>query len=1084
MLQVIRSLAFLPFVFAVVAAADNRAQNVDWLLDDALKEEYVPLAQTAVVLPQDYQKAVDYYKKGNYQIAIRALENLMDLHLPDGRLDFIYFALGECYRMLHLRNMASESYRAVVTNFPASNKAAPSSFRLLQYAASDKDTLLTDTIYTLFQQKYRGSPLYFPVLYLTSLLRFNQERYNESMQILSQITPQSSQFPQAQFLMALCHLQKKEWEKALLILDYVRKSTAMAAVADEAGVLIADIYFNKGTFETAIRYYRDIPRSAKRYDYTLVKIARSYLEMGQSGKARDLALSFIRKHKASEYFFEMVSILEQAYSKLKDAANAERMNGLIFRQVKNARVSFDIYEELSRVSDMVRVWQIIEFRAIQQKDDKLLASAQDEVRRLNALGVKYRDLLFEIGAIDSKKSNENIPGLAERRYLDLLKDLSDRLADTVILLGKKTDSCKAVWAGYAGKKPDSLAVNAMHRWTAHRDSLSARRDALDREQKLVLRECLGEIQGRKQADENLQAKFVDWAFLKYQDKKVELASKNKELAAEVQKKKEKKDTLSQKSSEVVKLFSSIDIDKLGRSLLEDRAMLISHITSMQYVYPDSRYLPQLLFRLAELYYDQSADDFDVALRAYEKKMADGKDTTKLYFPEYDLKRVIDTYDKIINGYPKDPLADAACFYKALSLQKLGRYDEANGVLLELTEKYPESGYYVEANMNIARYYFEHPKIDSGRGYKLAEETYHKVLYYRDHPQFVQALYSLGWCYYMQDKFDEAIAVFKYLVEEVALDFDVTKIDDKKQVTNPLLRDEAIDYIAISFDEENRIDDAVKFLQLIGNVDYAAMVLKRIAELRVEDMDYPAAVRIYHRLIAEYPQSIVSPDAATNLIKVFEIMNLPDSAMKQRQEFFASYSRGGLWQEVVWKRDSLLIPRVDSMAISIGFYLSDASYRNADARKETAGYAAAAGYYGALVQKYPSDKRAADALWNLAVILETKIDKSEDAYAQYYKFSKLKEADPQRREQAALNAVAIAQKLLPPDTLAEEGKLDGPALKVVEAVNNYRQLFPSGKSTVNVLMAVASIYFNRKMFANAAEYYQQFVNRQAVNEDYS
>jgi len=392
------------------------------------------------------------------------------------------------------------------------------------------------------------------------------------------------------------------------------------------------------------------------------------------------------------------------------------------------------------------------------------------------------------------------------------------------------------------------------------------------------------------------------------------------------------------------------------------------------------------------------------------------------------------------------LADGAYFYKALALQKLGRYDDANQVLLELTAKYPESGYYVEANMSIARYYFEHPKINGGKGYELAEETYHKVLYYRDHPQFVSALYNLGWCYYMQDKYDEAIAVFKYLVEEVALDFDVTKIDANKQVSNPLLRDEAIDYIAISFDEENRIDDAVKFLQLIGNVDYAAMVLKRIAELRVEDMDYPAAVRVYKRLIAEYPQSIVSPDAATSLIKVYEIMNLPDSALKQRQEFFATYSRGGMWQNVVWKRDSLLIPRVDSMAISIGFYLSDASYRSADARKETAGYAAAAGYYGALVQKYPSDKRAADALWNLALILDSKVGKSEEAFAQYLKFSRLTDADSARREQAALNAVALAQKLLPPDTLVEEGKLDGPALKVVEAVNNYKQLFKSGKST--------------------------------------
>ena len=386
-------------------------------------------------------------------------------------------------------------------------------------------------------------------------------------------------------------------------------------------------------------------------------------------------------------------------------------------------------------------------------------------------------------------------------------------------------------------------------------------------------------------------------------------------------------------------------------------------------------------------------------------------------------------------------------------------------------------------MNIARYYFEHPKIQGGNGYKLAEETYHKVLYYRDHPQFVSALYSLGWCYYMQDKYDEAIAVFKYLVEEVALDFDVTKVDEKKQVTNPLLRDEAIDYIAISFDEESRMDDAVKFLQLIGNVDYAAMVLKRIAELRTEDLDYPAAVRAYKRLLAEYPQSIAAPDAQVNLIKVYELMNKPDSAQKERETFFTQYAKGGQWQELVWKRDSLLIPRVDSIAVSMGLYLSDASYRGADAKKDPAGYASAAKYYREVVEKYPHDKRATDALWNLAVILDTKLDKGTQAYDEYLKFSAITTADAGRREQAALNAVAIAQKLLPTDTTAEEGKLEAPALKVIEAVNNYKTLFPSGKSLATVLLSAASVYFNRKMYANAAEYYDLIVKKGTVNEDY-
>jgi tetratricopeptide (TPR) repeat protein len=1076
MLQMMRCIFFC----ALLAASVARAADVDWLFDNALGEDYVTVRQNSMVLPQDYKRAMDLYKVGNYQIAVRVLENLRDLNLPDGRLDFVYFALGECYRQLKLRDLAVESYRHVTGKFPASDKVAPSYFRLLQYAYIERDTLLGDTICTYFQQRYRMSPLFYPVLYITAKLRYGQERFDEAVHILSQISPKSSEYLQAQFLTALCYVQKKDWEKSLLILDFVRKSASSPDIANEAEILMADIYFNKGQYQTALQYYNGVPRTAKRYFYSLVKTSRVYLEMGRYDKARDIAKAFIQKNKTNDYFFEMVSILEQAYTKLKDKSNAERMQGLIYRQLKTARLSFEIYDELSRTADMIRVWQVIQFRAIQEKNDQLLASSRLNMDKLNALGQKYKDLLFDIGVITSKTGGEAIPGLAERRYLDILKDKSNKLHDTVAQATKMVDSIKI---RIDAKPADSAAMaHVLREASTTLDSAKVRFGAVAREEQLVLRECLGDIQGRRQADENLQAKFVDWAFLRYQDKKVELANMNKDLMDREQKK-AKKDTLSQKSSEVVKLFTSIDIDKLQRSLIEDRTMLISHISSMQYVYPQSKYIPQLLFRLSELYYDQASDDFDVKLREYEKKMAEGKDTTHLVFPESDLKKVIDTYDYIVRLFPRDPLAPAALFYKALSMQKIGEYDKANDALLELTNNYPESEYYVEANMNIARYYFEHPKIQGGMGYKLAEDAYHKVLYFRDHPQFVSALYSLGWCYYMQDQYDEAIAVFKYLVEEVALDFDVTKIDDKKQVTNPLLRDEAIDYIAISFDEESRMDDAVKFLQLIGNVDYAAMVLKRIAELRTEDMDYPAAVKAYKRLIAEYPQSIAAPDAEVNLIKVYELMNKPDSATRERETFFAQYSKGGQWQDLVWKRDSLLIPRVDSIAISMGLYLSDASYRSAEAKKDPAGYAAAAKYYGALVEKYPHDKRATDARWNLAVILDTKLDKSSQSYDDYLAFSRMKDADEKRREQAALNAIAIAQKLLPSDTAAEEGKLEAPALKVIEAVNNYKALFPAGKSLPTVLLSAGSVYFNRKMYANAAEYYDLIVKKGTVNEDY-
>ena len=105
MLQVTRRILCAVCIMAGFA----QAADVGWLFDDALKEDYIKLSQTSVVMPQDYRKAIDLYNQGNYQIAIRVLENLRDLNLPDGRLDFIHFALGECYRQCKLRDLAVES---------------------------------------------------------------------------------------------------------------------------------------------------------------------------------------------------------------------------------------------------------------------------------------------------------------------------------------------------------------------------------------------------------------------------------------------------------------------------------------------------------------------------------------------------------------------------------------------------------------------------------------------------------------------------------------------------------------------------------------------------------------------------------------------------------------------------------------------------------------------------------------------------------------------------------------------------------------------------------------------------------------
>lgn len=1076
MLQIKTNFYFLIFLLGIWTYSN--AESVKWLLEDAFEKEYVPLREMVYTMPSEVKDALSAYEKEEFYRSILILEKVRKLRLPDDRQDFITFLLAESYRGLNVADQASNDYRYVINNFPKSDLVAPSFFRLLEFAATNENVETVDSIQQVFQSRFRHHPLNNSVLYTCGKLYYKVRRFGEATQLLSQINKNSIRYQQAQFLAALCYVQMKDWQKALTLLELVRNNTRDLQVSSEADIVMGDIYYGQKDIPKAIKAYKDVDKGAKRYRYALVKLARGYFDIGKYDIAAQLSRDFIKQDTQSEYFFEMASILEQCYAKMGKENESQKINTLIHQQISRARVAFEIYEELDKVTDLKKGWQVLEYEGLLKGKRNLKDAAGAALKRVRNLETSYNNILNKIGARDSKGKNE-VPHLAERRYLSLLKKEIALLDDSLTIL--KSNLEKA--ASKARDARDTNIIKSVDSLADLMDQKRSERSKWEHEYAVVIRDCLGgEYEGR-QAEEEMQAKFVDWAFMKYQEKKKDLIKINIDLANKKKQELKKDSTTNKNKQDIIQAFSENDKNKLIKVISEDRSKIIDHISTMLEVYPKNKYNPPLLFRLAELQFDYAEEEFQSRLRVYEQKIKENKDTAGLTFPEYKLTKTIETYDKIIEQFTKSEFADDAIYYKALALQKEGSESEANVALLELIEKYPESEYFVEANMNIGRYYFEHPKAEEGQGYKLAEEAYRKVLFYRDHPQFVQALYHMGWCYYMQDRFDDAIAVFKYLIEEANLDFDPSKADEK-EVANPLLRGEAIDYIAISFDEEKKIEDAVKFLKMIGNDDYAAMVLNRIGELREEDLDISAASSIYKRVLQEYPKASSAPDVAANLIKLYDTKDKGDSSLIIREQFFETYSKKGEWQEEAGKKDSMSLGRVDSMAISIGLYVADASYKQAENSKRTDDYSRAAKNYRKLVDKYPKDIKAAEARWNLAVILDTKLNDKAQSYSEYLKFSHFEQLDINRREQAALNAVAIAQSLLPPDTAIQSGVIDFAANKAIEAVDNYTVYFPKGKSYAAVLLNKGAIYFNRQLYTKAIDVYNEIIKLGQTQKEYN
>jgi TolA-binding protein len=1028
--------------------------SLNWILEDAVDDAVMPLSIDRMVVPADLREAALCYQQSDFRGAAAIISRYLALRIPDGNTDFFSFMLAECYRALRMPSQAVPLYQFVANRYRQSDKTPLAIFRLIEYAADDRDLPEAERLFNDFQKRFFDHAIRNSVLYTMGKLCFQINRYEDAIALLDTIPAGTSRHFQAQFTSALCKIQVKKYDNALTQLGYIRLHCPEFSIINEAAILIGDIYGLQRHYGAALNYYRMVSPRAARFHYGVVKTVCALADSGRQRDALALAWKFTRRYKFSPYLFDMAAIMDKIYRRQGDLRMAGRVGRIVGAQLQASHMRFEINDELRRVIEIRRRCFLQQATRPDNQIAALIAHCDKLIATLQAL----------IPVSDNETRNQavaaNMNNLDEQRYLDLLRGTVKSLDDTIAGLAMPNRLSPAP------EKPGAAGIgqtDSLRQIAQRADSLRALRNRIDAEFRDLRRarasqEDVAELLGVVQ-----QVKFIDWAIESYQESKLELA---------IQKSKRTRgDTTRVADSLTAGKNAAIDLTAKAADIEKVRRELIDYIEKIQTNIPANRYSARLLLRCADLYNDAADDDFARRLADYEAKLAAGVDSTALVFPIYALDTVLATYDRIITEYPDDPFAPDALFAMALAMQKEGRSEDANDLFIDLVKRYPESVYYVEANMNVGRYFFDHPKSENGKGYQQALEAYMRVLAFKDHPQYVEALYRLGWCYYMQDNFNDAIEVFRFMVQETHLDFE-TRSKDEKQMVNPLLRDEAIDYIAISFDEGGKTDEAVRFLTLIGNQDYTALVLNRIAELREEDLDYPQALAIYQRILKEYPNSSVAPDAAIHCIKIMESGKQHEKAMAARTDFISRFDKAGPWRTRIFAKDSARALVVDSMVVAIGLSLADEQYQNAESRADSDLFRTVIDGYSRITAMYPTNPYAAQASWNLALMLQNKTGQFERAMKEFMSYSRFVQNDSTRREQAALNAVAIAQKVQLPDSATVLRTVDSAAGLLIAAASNYTTLFPRGKSAADVLMIQGALFFTRKMFDQAQKVYAQ------------
>lgn len=536
------------------------------------------------------------------------------------------------------------------------------------------------------------------------------------------------------------------------------------------------------------------------------------------------------------------------------------------------------------------------------------------------------------------------------------------------------------------------------------------------------------------------------------------------------------------------------VDDLEQEERNRRLEAIARFEEFLRKYPnDPTYSPDAMFRLAELYFERSSDEYLASSKAYEKQLAAferGERPDEPPAPEPHFEKVIGLHQDLLDRFPNYRLADAAEYLVGYCYGEQGQSEEALHAFLDLTEKHPQSKFLAEVWTRIGEIYFD--KNDSGSLNK-AIDAYAKVLKYKDSPYYDKALYKIAWTYYRLDKYSEAVSNFISLIQYS---------DEQKQRTGKTgsdLRTEAIQYVAVSLAEEEwgGLSRAKEVLGPYGERTFVGEIWKRYGEILFDQTKYPMAIQVLEYTLSKHPNAPANPEIQAKIVSAYEQQRDFDGATNEREKLVQNYSEGSAWFEAN-RNDKEAISRArdlteKSLFTAAIFRHQQAQQYKKDNRLEDAkrSYQAAATAYKLYLSRFPNAKNAYDFEFFLAECLYY----SDEYMAAASQYDKVRDStvDNKHLEAAALSSVITYRKEI--EHQEAQGKLSAYKVitaterkgkkpepkaiepiyqKMIDSADRYVRLIPKGERTPAIAYYAAEAYYTHDQLDEARKRFQDII----------
>jgi tetratricopeptide (TPR) repeat protein len=423
------------------------------------------------------------------------------------------------------------------------------------------------------------------------------------------------------------------------------------------------------------------------------------------------------------------------------------------------------------------------------------------------------------------------------------------------------------------------------------------------------------------------------------------------------------------------------------------------------------------------------------------------------------------YKKLLAEYPQYKDSDQVLYQMARAYDELGRTDEAMETMERAIRANPNSVHIDEVQFRRGEYFFTRRKFrDAENAYLAIANMGARSSYYE------LALYKLGWTFYKQELYEEAVQRYMEL-----LDYKVStgyNFDEKHEKEDERRVADTFRAVSLSFSNLGGPEAVQQYFSSTKSRSYEDRVYSNLGEHYLTKLRYDDAAKTYKAFIALHPFHREAPRFSMRVVETFTKGGFPKLVLESKRDFASKYGlQAEYWQHNKPEESPEVLAYLKTDLKDLATHYHAQYQSSQEAGEKLAYYREAQRWYGDFLKSFPKDAESPAINYRLADLLFENKDFGEAAK----EYERTAYGYPAYAQSAAAGYAAVYAHREQLKVVAKD-RQDAVKHDTVASSIKFADTFPNHAQAAAVLGAAADDLYEMKEYRAAVDSAQRVIDK--------